>query len=93
MRRRVVVAALLATYCVPSAAQAGGRIDALQPRIEPLQSTIRDQATHIEVTETEAQRAIAVPSDVLFAFDSARISPDGVRALRARLAGRSGAAR
>jgi outer membrane protein OmpA-like peptidoglycan-associated protein len=82
MRRRVVVAALLATCCIPAAAQAAGRIDALQPRIEPLQSTIRDQATRIEVTETGAQRAIAVPSDVLFAFDSARISPGGMGALR-----------
>jgi hypothetical protein len=64
----------------PSAAVAA---DGLQVRIDDLRATIRDQQTRVETTETRTERSVAMPSDVLFAFDSAQLSRSGVRALRA----------
>jgi outer membrane protein OmpA-like peptidoglycan-associated protein len=61
---------------------ARGRIEVLHTRIEPLRPVLRDQATRVEVTETPQGRAFAVPTDVLFAFDSAALSPAGERTLR-----------
>jgi outer membrane protein OmpA-like peptidoglycan-associated protein len=66
------------------AAPAGALAQAgLQVRIDDLQATIRDQRSRIETTESRTRRSVAVPADVLFAFDSARISPAGRAALRA----------
>jgi outer membrane protein OmpA-like peptidoglycan-associated protein len=54
----------------------------LQVRIDDLRATVRDQVTQVETTETRTERSVAVPSDVLFAFDSARLSREGADALR-----------
>ena len=78
MRRIALLVA--GALVVPAAATAD---EALQVRIDDLHATIRDQRTRIETTETRAERSVAVPSDVLFAFDSARLSGAGVRAVRA----------
>ena len=43
----------------------------VQARIDDLVVTIRDQRTRVETTQTRSRRSVAVPSDVLFAFDSA----------------------
>ena len=56
--------------------------ETLQVRIDDLRTTIRDQQTRVETTETRTGRSVVMPSDVLFAFDSARLSRAGVRALR-----------
>jgi outer membrane protein OmpA-like peptidoglycan-associated protein len=50
-----------------------------QARIDDVEVTIRDQRTHIETTRTRTQRSVAVPSDVLFAFDSARLTRAAAR--------------
>jgi outer membrane protein OmpA-like peptidoglycan-associated protein len=54
----------------------------VQARIDDLVVTIRDQRTHIETTQTRTQRSVAVPSDVLFAFDSTRLTARGRATLR-----------
>ena len=54
----------------------------VQARIDYLVVTIRDQRTHIETTRTRTQRSVAVPSDVLFALDSARLTAHGRATLR-----------
>jgi outer membrane protein OmpA-like peptidoglycan-associated protein len=59
-----------------------GRVVSIPARIEPLRAVVRDQATRIEITETSEARAFAVPTDVLFGFDSAVLSPGGERTLR-----------
>jgi OOP family OmpA-OmpF porin len=76
--RRAAAAIVLGALVAPAAAVAQ---DGLQVRIDDLQVTIRDQRTQIETTETRTGRSVAVPSDVLFAFDSARLSAAGRRAL------------
>jgi outer membrane protein OmpA-like peptidoglycan-associated protein len=77
--RRAASLAVAAALATPVAALAQ---DGLQVRIDDLQVTIRDQQTRIETTETRTERSVAVPSDVLFAFDSARISRAGAATLR-----------
>jgi outer membrane protein OmpA-like peptidoglycan-associated protein len=54
----------------------------VQARIDDLVVTIRDQRTRVETTQTRSQRSVAVPSDVLFAFDSARLTARGRATLR-----------
>jgi outer membrane protein OmpA-like peptidoglycan-associated protein len=75
----VSAAVVLAALVAPAAAVAQ---DGLHVRIDDLRVTIRDQQTRIETTETRTVRSVAVPSDVLFAFDSARLSATGRGALR-----------
>jgi outer membrane protein OmpA-like peptidoglycan-associated protein len=77
--RRLAATVVLGALAVPAVAAAE---DGLQVRIDDLQATIRDQRTRIETTQTRTERSVAVPSDVLFAFDSARISRAGAAALR-----------
>ena len=67
---------------VLAAALAAPADDGLRVRIDDLRATIRDQATRIETTQTRTERSVAMPSDVLFAFDSARVSDAGAAALR-----------
>jgi outer membrane protein OmpA-like peptidoglycan-associated protein len=54
----------------------------LQVRIDERSATIRDQRTRVETTQTRTHRSVAVPSDVLFAFDSARLTARGRATLR-----------
>jgi outer membrane protein OmpA-like peptidoglycan-associated protein len=77
--RRAAAAIVLGALVAPAAAVAQ---DGLQVRIDDLQVTIRDQHTRIETTQTRTERSVTVPSDVLFAFDSARLTSAGRRALR-----------
>jgi outer membrane protein OmpA-like peptidoglycan-associated protein len=54
----------------------------VQARIDDPVVTIRDQRTRVETTQTRTQRSVAAPSDVLFAFDSARLTARGRATLR-----------
>jgi outer membrane protein OmpA-like peptidoglycan-associated protein len=63
----------MAVLAAAAVAVAGG----MQVRIDDLRVTIRDQRTRVETTQTRTQRSVAVPSDVLFAFDSARLTARG----------------
>jgi outer membrane protein OmpA-like peptidoglycan-associated protein len=62
-----------------AAAVAGIGAVGVQARIDDVVVTIRDQRTRVETTQTRTQRSVAVPSDVLFAFDSARLTSEAVR--------------
>jgi outer membrane protein OmpA-like peptidoglycan-associated protein len=65
-----------------AAAVAGIGAVGVQARIDDVVVTIRDQRTRVETTQTRTQRSVAVPSDVLFAFDSARLTSRGRATLR-----------
>jgi outer membrane protein OmpA-like peptidoglycan-associated protein len=78
----VVAGVLVAAVVVPAQAWAWADT-ALQARIVDLVATVRDQRSRVQTTETRTARTVAVPSDVLFAFDSARVGAAGVRSLRA----------
>jgi outer membrane protein OmpA-like peptidoglycan-associated protein len=79
--RRATVIAVAGSLLVPATSLGAG--SSVQVRIDDLQATIRDQRSQIETTETRTKRSIAMPSDVLFAFDSAQLSRAGARAVRA----------
>jgi outer membrane protein OmpA-like peptidoglycan-associated protein len=64
---------VIAVVAAAALVAAGG----VQVRIDELRATIRDQRTRVETTQTRTRRSVAVPSDVLFAFDSARLTPRG----------------
>lgn len=78
MKGAVVLAA-----AVPAvAAGAAGSIVPLGGRVEPVSGVVREQASRVEIVEAEAATTYAVPADVLFAFDSARVTARGRGALR-----------
>ena len=87
MSRVLLVLLISLTGTAPASALAAGwatagRVEVLTPRVEPLTVVVRDQQSRVEVTETATARVLAVPSDVLFAFDSATVTTKGAAALR-----------
>lgn len=79
MKGAVVLAA-----AVPAvAAGAVGSVVPLSGRVEPVHGVVREQASRVEIaSETAEATTYAVPADVLFAFDSARVTAGGRAALR-----------
>ncbi|HWT93473.1 MAG TPA: OmpA family protein [Solirubrobacteraceae bacterium] len=78
----MVGAVVLAAAVPTAAAAAAATIVPLSGRVEPVSGVVREQFSRVEVAETEVATTYAVPADVLFAFDSARVTARGRRALR-----------
>lgn len=86
MKGLPVTAALVLAVAAPAAAQVSvARIEPLRPRIEAFTSRVADQRLKTETLETPKATVVAVSADVLFAFGSARVRPQGTPALRSVL--------
>ena len=58
-------------------------IEPLRPRIEALVTRVEDQRTRVQTVEAAGRTTFSVSADVLFAFDSARLSARAARPLDA----------